>query len=68
VITFKMVGTDPAADTTYSSGNLSSVPTNPNECPKLVLALTANEPTAAQGLAAAIQFASNTEVSNSVTN
>jgi hypothetical protein len=68
VITIKQVGSDPAADTTYTAGNLSSVPANPNECPALVLALTAKEPTAAQGLAAAIQFASNTQVSNSVTN
>ena len=65
VITVKMVGSDPAGDDTYTSGNLNSVPTNPNECPALVLALTAKEPTSAQGLASAIQFSSNTQVSNS---
>ena len=65
VITIKMVGSDPAGDDTYTSGNLSGVPTNPNECPALVLALTAKEPTAAQGLASAIQYSSNAEVSNS---
>ena len=65
VITVKMVGSDPAADTTYTAGNTSGVPANPNECPALVLALTAKEPTNAQGLAAAIQFSSNTQVSNS---
>jgi hypothetical protein len=67
VINIKMVGSDPAADDTYTSGNLSGVPTNPNECPALVLALTAKEPTSAQGLASAIQFLSNTQESNSAT-
>ena len=65
VITVKMVGSDPAGDDTYTSPNTSGVPANPNECPALVLALTAKEPTNAQGLAAAIQFSSNTQVSNS---
>ena len=65
VLTVKMVGSDPAADDTYTSPNLDGVPANPNECPALVLALTAKEPTNAQGLAAAIQFSSNTQVSNS---
>jgi len=65
VINIKMVGSDPAADDTYTSGNTSGVAANPNECPALVLALTAKEPTAAQGLASAIQFLSNDEVTNS---
>ena len=65
VLTVKMVGSDPAADTTYTSPNTSSVPANPNECPALVLALTAKEPTAAQGLASAIQYSSTAQVSNS---
>jgi len=65
VINIKMVGSDPAADDTYTSGNTDGVPVNPNECPALVLALTAKEPTSAQGLASAIQFTSNAEVTNS---
>ena len=65
VITVKMVGSDPAADTTYTAGNTAGVPANPNECPALVLALTAKEPNSSQGLAAAIQFNTNTQVSNS---
>ena len=65
VITIKLVASDPAADTTYTSGNLSGVPANPNEAPAMSLALTAKEPTAAQGLASAIQFSSNAQVSNS---
>ncbi len=65
VLTVKMVGSDPAADDTYTSPNTSGVPANPNECPALVLALTAKEPTSAQGLASAIQFSSNAQVTNS---
>lgn len=65
VITIKSVATDPADDATYTSGNTDGVPANPNEAPAMSLALTAKEPTAAQGLAAAIQFASNAQVSNS---
>ena len=65
VITIKMVSTDAADDTTFDSNNLSSVPTNPNEAPRMILALIEVHPTDAQGLAAAIQAASNAEVSNS---
>ena len=65
VITVKLVASDPAADTTYSSNNLSGVPTNPNEAPAMVLNLVAKEPTAAQGLASAIQYDSVAQVSNS---
>jgi hypothetical protein len=65
VINIKMVGSDPAGDDTYTSGNTAGQPTNPNECPALVLALTAKEPTSAQGLASAIQYSSTAEVTNS---
>jgi len=65
VITIKMVSTDAAADDTYSSGNLSGVATNPNEAPRMTMALIEVHPTDAQGLAAAIQSSSNAEVSNS---
>ena len=65
VITIRSVGSDPAADDTYTSPNTSGVPANPNEVPALSLALTAKDPTAAQGLAVAIQFSSNAQVSNS---
>jgi hypothetical protein len=66
VITVKCVFTDGASDDTFTSGNLDSVPTNPNEAPKMTLAIIEVHPTDAQGLAAAIQSASNAEVSNSV--
>ena len=66
VITIKMVSVDAADDTTFTSGNLSSVPTNPNEAPAMVLALIEEFPTSAQGLSGNIQSASNTQVSNSI--
>jgi hypothetical protein len=66
VITVKCVFTDAAGDDVFTSGNLDSVPVNPNEAPKMTLAIIEVHPTDAQGLAAAIQSASNAEVSNSV--
>ena len=65
VVTIKMVTTDAADDTTYTSGNTSGVPANPNEAPAMVLALIEEYPTNGQGLASNIQSASNAEVSNS---
>ena len=65
VLTVKMVSTDAADDTTFDSGNLSSVPTNPNEAPAMVLALIEHFPNDTQGLASNIQAASNAQVSNS---
>ena len=65
VITIKMVSTDAADDTTFTSPNTSGVPANPNEAPRMTLALIEVHPTNAQGLSANIQSASNAEVSNS---
>lgn len=65
VVTIKMVSTDGADDTTYTAGNTSGVPSNPNEAPAMVLALIEEFPTNAQGLSANIQSASNAQVSNS---
>ena len=65
VITIKMVSTDGADDTTFTSGNTSGVPANPNEAPRMTLALIEVHPTNAQGLASNIQSSSNAEVSNS---
>jgi len=67
VLTIKMVSTDPAGDDTFTSGNLASIPTNPNEAPRMTLALLEAYPTDAEGLAADIRAASNAEVSNSAT-
>ena len=64
-ITVKMISTDGAADDTYTAGNTDGVAANPNEAPRMTLALIEVHPTDAQGLSAAIQSASNAEVSNS---
>ena len=66
VVTIKMVSTDAAADDTFTDGNLDSIPVNPNEAPIMVMALLERHPTDAQGLAADIRAASNTQVSNTV--
>jgi len=65
VLTIKLVSVDAAGDDTFTSPNTSGVPSNPNEAPRMTLALIEHHPTDAQGLAAAIQVASNAEVSNS---
>jgi len=64
-LTVKMISTDAADDTTYTSGNTDGVPTNPNEAPRMTLALLELFPTNAQGLTSAIRVSSNAEVSNS---
>ncbi len=65
VLTIKLVSVDAAGDDTFTSPNTSGVPSNPNEAPRMTLALIEHHPTDAQGLAAAIQVSSNAEVSNS---
>ena len=65
ILTIKMISTDAADDTTYTSPNTSGVPANPNEAPRMTLALLEAYPTDAEGLAADIRAASNAEVSNS---
>lgn len=65
VITIRMISRDPAADTTYTSPNTSGVPANPNEAPRMVLALIEVFPTNGEGLASNIQSSSNAQVSNS---
>ena len=63
-ITVKMVSTDGAGDDTYTAGNTDGVASNPNEAPRMTLALIEVHPTNAQGLSANIQSSSNAEVSN----
>jgi hypothetical protein len=65
VITIKMISTDAADDGTFTSPNTAGVPANPNEAPRMTLALIEVHPTNAQGLSANIQSSSNAEVSNS---
>ena len=65
VMTIKMVSVDAADDDTYTSGNTSGVPTNPNEAPAMQLNIIEEFPTNGQGLASNIQSSSNAQVSNS---
>ena len=65
VLTIKMVSVDADNDDTYTSPNTSGVPANPNEAPRMTLALLASNPNDTEGLAADITSASNAEVSNS---
>ena len=65
VLTIKMISTDAAGDTTFDSPNVDGVPGNPNEAPRMTLALLELYPTDGQGLSADIRPASNAEVSNS---
>ena len=65
VLTIKMVSVDADNDDTYTSPNTSGVPANPNEAPRMTLALLASNPNDTEGLAADITPASNAEVSNS---
>ena len=65
VLTIKMVSVDGDNDDTYTSGNTDGVPVNPNEAPRMTLALLELYPTNAQGLASDIRPSSNAEVSNS---
>ena len=64
VITIKMISVDPDNDDTYTVPNTDGVPGNPNEAPRMTLALIEVYPTNAQGLSANIQSSSNAEVSN----
>jgi len=65
VITIKMIAVDADNDDTYTSPNTSGVPANPNEAPRMTLALIEVYPTNGEGLSANIQSLSNAEVSNS---
>ena len=65
VLTIKMVSVDGDNDDTYTSNNTAGVPSNPNEAPRMTLALLELYPTNAQGLASDIRPSSNAEVSNS---
>jgi len=64
VITIKMISVDADNDDTYTSPNTSGVPANPNEAPRMTLALIEVYPTNGEGLSANIQSLSNAEVSN----
>jgi hypothetical protein len=67
VLTIKSVAVDADNDDTYTEGNTSGVPADPNKAPAMVLALTEHFPTNGEGLASNIQVNTNAEVSNSTT-
>ena len=64
IIEIKSVAVDGAGDETFDDPNADGVPANPNLAPAMSLALTAKEPTAAQGLASAIQYLTTAQVTN----
>jgi len=65
VITIKAIYTDGESDTTFTSGNTSSVPADPNQAPQVRTTVTERHPNDSDGLGAAIQSSANAEVSNS---
>lgn len=64
VITIKQVGSDPAADPTYTSGNTSGVPANPSLVPALSLNIKSKDPNTNEGLSTGFSPSSNAQVSN----
>ena len=65
IITIKTIYTDGASDGTFTSGNTSGVPADPNQAPQVRTTVSELHPNDSQGLAAAIQASANAEVSNS---
>jgi len=61
----QQIAQDPAGDETYTSGNTSGVPTNPNEAPAMSLTLTEFYPNNTEGLASNITSSSNAQETNS---
>jgi len=64
VLTFKMIATDPADDTQYTSGNISGISTDINDTPKMVSKIYSVNPTTAEGLDPVYIPASTAQVSN----
>ena len=67
VLTFKMIATDPADDTQYTSGNISGISTDINDTPKMVSKIYSVNPTTAEGLDPVYIPASTAQVSNTTT-
>jgi len=64
VLTFKMIATDPADDTQYTSGNVSGVDADINDTPKMVSKIYSVNPTTAEGLDPVYIPDSTAQVSN----
>jgi hypothetical protein len=67
VMTIKMIASDPAADTQFTSGNISGVATDVKNTPKMISTIASVNPTTAEGLSTVYTPASTAEVSNSTT-
>ena len=67
VITVKMVASDPAADTQYTSPNTSGVPAAAKNTPRMITTLYTISPNTSEGLASAPAISSSATVSNSTT-
>jgi hypothetical protein len=66
VMTIKMIATDPAADTQYTSGNVSGVSPTVKDTPKMVSKVYSVNPTTGEGLNPVYIPASTAQVSNTV--
>jgi len=64
VLTFKMIATDPSADTQYTSGNVDGIPVGIKDTPKMVSKIYSIDPTTGEGLDPVFAPASTAQVSN----
>jgi hypothetical protein len=64
VLTFKMIATDPSADTQYTSGNVDGIPVDIKDTPRMISTLFSIDPTTAEGLDPVYTPASSAQVSN----
>ena len=65
VMTIKMVATDPASDSQYTSGNLAGIATDVKNTPKMVSTVAFINPTTGEGLSTVYTPSSTAQVSNS---
>jgi hypothetical protein len=63
-MTIKMIATDPAVDTQYTSGNTSGVPAAVKDTPKMVTTLYTLSPNTDEGLGTALGISTSDTVSN----
>jgi hypothetical protein len=64
VMTIRMVATDPASDTQYTSNNTSGVPAAVKDTPKMITKLYTISPNTSEGLGTALGILSSATVSN----
>jgi len=66
VMTIKMIATDPADDSQYTSPNTSGVPAAINDTPRMVTTLFTLSPNTSEGLGTALGISTSATVSNTV--